>query len=95
MRDPIELAAERLRERLSCDGSLGAPHRLANAALASVLPLVPSMIDVRVGGADARIYSRAELRELLADFAAEILLEQAAAVPRYLRADRRVKGARG
>lgn len=55
----------------------------AREALVSVWPLLPSLIDERLGDADARIFSREELRGLLADFAVDVLIEQSHAIERY------------
>lgn len=67
----------------------------AREALVAVWPLLPSLIDEKVGGADARIFTREELRGLLAEFAVDVLLEQAQTIERWsgarLRARRRKK----
>lgn len=109
MRDPIEAAQERLLATMrahrsdevlaAVDGDVRA-HHLAREALASVMPQLPGMIDDRVGEANARIYSREDLRRMLADFAVELLIAQQGSVMRWMRAKARevattVKGARG
>jgi len=93
--DALDKAAERLRAHLraqqreevhaaiDCEVT---PHHLAREAVASVLPLLPGMIEARVGDADARIYSRNDLRRMLAEFAVDLLLAQTSTVMRWLRA---------
>jgi len=93
--DPIQQVQERLlatmrvhrREEVDAafDSDVSSQH-LAREAIASVLPLLPSMIDARVGNAQARIYSRDDLRRMLAEFAAELLVAQMGMAMRWLRA---------
>jgi hypothetical protein len=61
----------------------------AREALASVWPLLPSMIDAVVGESDARIFSRDDLRKFLANFAVDMLIAQADAVERWIDAEAR------
>lgn len=56
----------------------------AREALVAVWPLLPSMIDEKIGTADARIFSREDLRGLLADFAVDVLIEQARTIERWI-----------
>lgn len=68
-------------------------HHLARESLASVFPHLPGMIDEFVGQADARIYSREDLRKMLSDFAVRVLLTQSGSVMRWFRAVNRRKAA--
>jgi hypothetical protein len=49
---------------------------VAQEAFADVLPQLPGLIELRVPEVEARIYSAAELRQLFAEFAADLLSMQ-------------------
>jgi hypothetical protein len=55
----------------------------AREAIVAVWPLLPSLIEEKLGAADARIFSREDLRALLAEFAVDVLLEQVQAIDRW------------
>jgi hypothetical protein len=80
------LRAQRAEEALlSLDTDVRA-HALAREALVSALPSLSGLIEKRVGDADARIYSRQELREVLAEFAVDLMFVQMESVLHWLRA---------
>lgn len=78
----MEALKESRRRALGSD----APQTMhyAREALVSVWPVLPGMIDHAVGQADARIFSKEELRTFLAEFAVDVMLGQADAIDRWI-----------
>ena len=100
-RQPYDEAHEKLIAALrainpSQDAMTDSPQALhyAREAIVSVWPVLPTMIDSLLGKADARIFSREDLRKLLANFAVELLIQQSGAANRWINAKHRARAPR-
>jgi len=85
------LRAHRAEEVLLALDTDARAHVLAREALVSALPALSGLIEKRVGEADARIYSRQELRAMLAEFAVDLMFAQMESVLHWLRAQAKEK----
>lgn len=83
-------ARHRLIDAVGDAHALSEHDREARAALDATTTLIPqlpdmveSALDRAMGDADARIFSRSQLRRFLADYAIEMVLAQAGAIGRW------------
>lgn len=83
----VDEAQQRLLERVTAFRR-NALADDAREAIVAVWPMLPSLIEERLGAADARIFTREDLRAFLAEFAVDVLFEQVQAIERWSGAKR-------
>jgi hypothetical protein len=80
----LDKAAERLRKEMETElrieldqmSANGIPKKVADAIVQRAAKAMPMLVTSKVGNAHARIYTQAQMENLLVDFATQLVLSQ-------------------